>query len=173
MSDRLAPVAVSGGSVRLVADGEYLPTLLSLVGSVSWRCLCSIFLVDLAPARDPSLLVDSVLFDLQEARWRGVDVRLLIGGSRTNFEIAELSELARARTLQLGIPCRWLTSRNVRGSHSKLVIADRRVLTGSHNWSPGAFGDEQTQDSLLIDSPDLAAYLASEFRRQWRRAEQH
>ena len=95
----LAPIAVTGGTVRLVADAEYLPTLRSLVASASWRLLCSVFIVDLAPARDPALVVDSVLLDLQEARWRGVDVRLVIGGSRTNFEIAEISELARARTL--------------------------------------------------------------------------
>jgi phosphatidylserine/phosphatidylglycerophosphate/cardiolipin synthase-like enzyme len=100
-----------------------------------------------------------------------VDVRLLIGGSRTNFEIAEISDLARARALQLGIPCRWLTSRDVRGSHAKVVVADHETLVGSHNWSPGAFGDDQTQDSLWVASADLAAYLASEFRTQWRRAE--
>jgi phosphatidylserine/phosphatidylglycerophosphate/cardiolipin synthase-like enzyme len=165
----LLPVAVTGARVRLVPDADYAPTLQAMIAGARWRLLCSIFIVDLAPARDRELVIDTVLLDLQEARWRGVDVRLLIGGSRTNFEIAELSDLARARALQLGIDCRWMTSTRVRGSHTKLVVADEDVLTGSHNWSLGAFTN-QLQDSVLVSSPDLAAYCASLFRRQWRRA---
>lgn len=171
-STTLAPLAAPGCPVRLVTDGDYLPTLRDMVARSTWRCLVSVFIVDLSPARDGSLAVDNLLLDLQEARWRGVDARLVIGGSRANIEIAEISDAARARALQLGIPCRWLSSRKVRGSHVKLVVADDEVLTGSHNWSPGAFGSGQTQDSLWLASSNLAAHLASQFRRQWRRADE-
>ena len=170
MSAAMVPLAVLRPKVRLVSDDQYLPVLRSLIANATWRCLCSLFLADLSPAGDRELLVDSVLLELQEARWRGVDARLLIGGSRSNFEIAELSELARARALQIGLPCRWLTSKKVRGSHTKVVVADDAVLTGSHNWSVGAFTD-QSQDSLLVESADLAAYSAALFRRQWKRAQ--
>jgi phosphatidylserine/phosphatidylglycerophosphate/cardiolipin synthase-like enzyme len=143
---------------------------MDMIARSSWRCLASIFIVDLSPARSGRLVVDDVLLALQEARFRGVDVRLVIGGSRENIEIAEIADLARARAIQLGLPCRWLTSTKVRGSHSKFLIADHEVLTGSHNWSPGALAAGQTQDSLWLASSDLASYLASSFRGQWRRA---
>lgn len=166
MSAPIAPVGVLGGSARLVSDEAYLPELHALVAGAARSCLCSVFIVDLSPTRDRALAVDGVLRALAAARWRGVDVRLLVGGSRENLEIAETADVARARALALGIPCRWLTSRPGRGSHAKFVVADDRVLTGSHNWSAGAFGG-QVQDSVLVRSPDLAAYLASTFERQW------
>jgi phosphatidylserine/phosphatidylglycerophosphate/cardiolipin synthase-like enzyme len=164
------PLGVLAPRVRLVADGDYLPALHALIAGAVHRVLGSLFIVDLSPARDRDLAVDAVLNALEDARWRGADVRLLLGGSRTNFDIAQLAELARARAHRGGIPCRWLTSRDVRGSHLKLVIGDDTVLTGSHNWSAGAFSGRETQDSLLIGSPDFAAYAERLFARQWARA---
>jgi phosphatidylserine/phosphatidylglycerophosphate/cardiolipin synthase-like enzyme len=145
-------------------------TLRSLLAHAVQHLWCSLFIVDLLPLRDKKLGVDGILQELDAAVWRGVDTRLLVGGSRTNFTIAHIAELARARALELGVPCRWLTSKNVRGSHMKLVIADEYVLTGSHNWSAGAFGGRQTQDSILIASADFAAYASRVFARQWARA---
>jgi phosphatidylserine/phosphatidylglycerophosphate/cardiolipin synthase-like enzyme len=163
------PVGVRGGRVRLVSDEGYLPELRALIVGARQTCLCSMFIVDLTPRPEGRLLVDSVLGDLAAARWRGVDVRLLIGGSRDNIEIAETAEVARSRALQLGIPVRWATSRPARGTHAKLVLVDDFVLTGSHNWSAGAFTDE-TQDSVLVDSRDLALYLTAQFERAWAEA---
>ena len=166
MTAPLVPVGVVDARARLVSDADYLPVILDLVDRARATCLCSVFIVDLAPSRDRVLSVGEVLRALAAARWRGVDVRLLVGGSRENLEIAETADVARARALALGIPCRWATSKPGRGSHAKFVVADDAVLTGSHNWSPGAFGG-QVQDSLLLRSVDLAAYVASIFERQW------
>jgi phosphatidylserine/phosphatidylglycerophosphate/cardiolipin synthase-like enzyme len=165
MSARL-PLGVTAGTARLVPDDAYPSTLLTLVAGAQLRCLCSIFLVDLTPLRDRKLIVDGVLRELAAAAWRGVDVRLLIGGSRDNIEIAEASDVARARALQLGLDCRWATSSPIRGSHAKLAVIDDEVLTGSHNWSVGAFTG-QTQDSVRVSSPALAACLTDLFERQW------
>lgn len=163
-------VGATGPAIGLVSDESYFDALHGLIASSIHHCLANIFIVDLAPARDRALAVDDVLQALRAAAWRGVDVRLLLGGSRDNFEIAQMTDAARTRALELGIPCRWITSVNVRGSHSKVVVVDDTVLLGSHNWSPGAFGG-QTQDSVLIASPDLAAYLRASFDRRWAEAE--
>jgi phosphatidylserine/phosphatidylglycerophosphate/cardiolipin synthase-like enzyme len=160
------PLGVTGARVQLLSDQGYLPALTALVDTSVHRCLCSMFIVDVSPLRDRALKVDSLLSALAAARWRGVDVRLLIGGSRDNLDIAETADVARARAGELGIPARWTTSAPRRGTHVKLVVVDDSVLTGSHNWSGGAFGS-QVQDSLVVASPDLAAYLASLFERQW------
>jgi phosphatidylserine/phosphatidylglycerophosphate/cardiolipin synthase-like enzyme len=159
----------------LVFDAAYNSTIKSLVAQARHRCLCSLFLVDLLTApgqklrQEQKLLVDDILIELQTALWRGVDVRLLIGGSWDNLRIATLSETARARATELGIPCQWMTYQKGHQSHAKLVIADDYVLTGSHNWSVGALTD-QVQDSILVESETLAAYLISIFEYQWKRA---
>ena len=157
--------------VKHVSDEEYPTILKSMVAHCRERCFCSIFIVDLSPERDKEHLVDSVLLELQSALWRGVDVRLLIGGSRTNFEIAQIGLAAKSRAEQLKIPCRLMESKDVRGSHIKMVIADNLVLAGSHNWSAGAFTN-QTQDSILIDSGDMASNLVSTFKYQWHRLDE-
>lgn len=164
--------AVQAARVQLVSDQDYLGAVERLVHGARERVLCSIFIVDLSPAESGRLVVDDLLLALAEARWRGADVRLLVGGTRDNIALAEAADAARARGLALGLPCRWLTSRGVRGSHCKIVLADDRVLTGSHNWSPGALlGETQTQDSVCVQSAALAALVAQRFERQWARAE--
>ena len=163
------PIGVTGGLASLVPDQAYEPVLRGLIDTALHRCLCSVFIVDASPVRDRLLRVDAVLRALAAAQWRGVDARLLVGGSRGNLDIAETADAARARARELGVPCRCAMSAPRRGTHVKLVIADDRVLTGSHNWSGGAFQD-QVQDSVLVDSPDLSAYLTAVFEGQWRRA---
>lgn len=158
---------VHDASTKLVCDTAYPEVLRSMIINAKERCLCSLFIVDLCPKRDKELLVHSILVELQAAMWRGVDVRLIIGGSRSNFGIAELSEAARRRANLMGIPVGWLTATDRRGSHTKTVVVDDCVLTGSHNWSVGAFTN-QTQDSTLVLSSGLANFLASGFEYQWR-----
>jgi phosphatidylserine/phosphatidylglycerophosphate/cardiolipin synthase-like enzyme len=162
-------VGVGPAVARLVPDIAYREELGRLVMAARERVWCSIFLVELDPHADPELRVPSALRELASARWRGVDVRLLVGGSRSNLLIAEASAGAVALARQLGIPVRGLGRAGRRGSHVKLVIADDWVLTGSHNWSPGALGG-QTQDSVAVRSAGLSAYLAGTFLDQWRRA---
>jgi phosphatidylserine/phosphatidylglycerophosphate/cardiolipin synthase-like enzyme len=162
-------IGVEGAQVRLVADGAYYQEARRLMTAARSRLLCSLFIVDLATDRDPEQKVNSLLYELSAARWRGVDARLLVGGSRDNVDIAELGLSAVLRAAQVGLPCRLLAVQDVRGSHVKLVIADDWVLTGSHNWSGGAFTG-QLQDSVLVRSADLAAYLGVAFERGWRRA---
>lgn len=154
--------------VRMVSDSAYLSTLLYIIDQSQIRCLCSLFIIDASPKRDKKLLVHSVLQELHSALWRGVDVRLIIGGSRTNLDIAELAVGARQWANEIGLPCKWLTSTMVRGSHRKLVVADDWVLTGSHNWSAGAFLG-QTQDSILVSDAGLATRTDQLFMQQWLR----
>lgn len=156
--------------VRPVPDGDYPEVAADLISDAYRRCLCSIFIVDVDPARDHDLQVNRLLEHLARTTWRGADTRLLIGGSHSNLAIAEASHAARAVAKKLGISARWLSVQVGRGSHVKLVVADDRLLLGSHNWSGGARGGLQRQDSLLILSADLAAYYTAVFDGQWHRA---
>lgn len=166
---QLRTFSVTGAEVSVVSDSDYAPVLRGLVDGARHRVWSSVFIVQLGSrsvAGDPVL---DALRRLADARWRGVDVRLLVGGSRTNLRIAETVATSLEMARQLGVPARGLGRSGVRGSHTKLVVADDHVLTGSHNWSPGAFGG-QVQDSLLVHSADLAAGACDLFVDQWRRA---
>jgi len=159
----------TAAKIRLISDDDYLPTLKWMLRNCSHRFWASVFLIDLSPDRDKRLMVNSTILEIRNAIWRGVDARLLIGGSRITFDIAMLSDAARTRALSLRIPCRWLTSHKKRGSHVKMAIADKLVLTGSHNFSSNDLL-KVTQDSLLIESAALSAYLSKIFEVQWNRA---
>jgi phosphatidylserine/phosphatidylglycerophosphate/cardiolipin synthase-like enzyme len=162
-------LGVVGAKVKLISDEQYQSALHGLITNASQYCLCNEFIVDLSPVRDRELLVYSILLDLRAAAWRGVDTRLLVGGSRSNFEIARSAEFARSAAGKLGIPCRWMTSHKRQSTHAKWVVVDDWVLLGSHNWSSGAFSQE-TQDSILVQSRDLAAHLHFKFEEEWKRA---
>ena len=155
--------------VRLIPDAIYPLELHRLFEGATQRIWCSMFLIDLEPEVDDTAPVLVALRALAFARWRGVDVRLMIGGSRTNESLAEAAVSAAVMAKRFDIPTRTLLAGDVRGSHSKIVIADDWVLTGSHNWSNGAW-TTHVQDSVSVLSPDLAALLANTFIDQWRRA---
>lgn len=159
---------VENVQVTLVPDETYHAVIRKLIVESQVAFYASIFIVEIAPERDRNFLVDGVLTLLQAARWRGVDVRLLIGGSRNNLKIAELSLTAETIAKRYDIPAKWITKGEVQGSHVKLAIADDRSLVGSHNWSPGAFSG-QVQDSVLVKDRGLASYLRTRFLDQWER----
>jgi phosphatidylserine/phosphatidylglycerophosphate/cardiolipin synthase-like enzyme len=166
------PLALfADAGVRLVADAEYMDELLALVRAAQQRVWCSVFLIDVTSAYDEPQRVMLVLRELVAARWRGCDVRLVIGGSRTDVSLAVHAAAALRVARRLGVPARWSTEHDRRGSHVKCVLADDRVLMGSHNWTPGAFTTE-VEDSLLIHSRDLAAPIAELLIAQWLRAKE-
>ena len=157
---------VTGATCELLTDEHYGWALRQSVQASKRRCLCSIFIIDLKTPCAANCITD-VIDDLADARWRGVDVRVLVGGSRSTFAIGEAAAIAVAHLTDRGIPSRWLTSdKAARGSHAKNVVVDEAVLLGSHNWSPGAF-HRDTQDSVRITSAALAEYLAALFEARW------
>lgn len=162
-------IAVRDARVAAVSDAEYFGAASRIVRSARIRCLLGVFILDPSPGDDAEGRVHRLLEHLRDATWRGVDVRVLIGGSRTNLAIAEASQFGRDACQDLGIDARWLTGRDVRGSHAKMLVADRSVLLGSHNWSSGAL-TVQTQDSVEIESSALAGHLARTFELRWKDA---
>jgi phosphatidylserine/phosphatidylglycerophosphate/cardiolipin synthase-like enzyme len=159
---------VVGGSCSLVSDNQYPLALLDLLSKAQRRCLASIFIVDTSGMSAP---LDDVIAALEALAWRGLDIRILLGGSRINMPIAETAAGSARVFEDRRVACRWLTSQPRRGSHTKFVVIDDLVLLGSHNWSSGAFRG-QHQDTVLVKSADLAALLSGFFNEQWQRAEE-
>lgn len=154
-------------SVLLVPDGEYRPILRTLIRNAQVSVLANIFIVDPSPRRDKNGIIADLIEELVDSKWRGIDVRLIIGGSRRNFEIALCTQLAHQISKRLGLKVAYYSALKGPGTHSKYVIVDDSfVLIGSHNWSSDAMTN-QTQDSILIRSRDLAGLLTIEFEKEW------
>jgi len=157
---------LAAARAALVPDDTYRTVAAALVTGAAGHCLASLFIVDPDPLEDSELVVDALLLDMAGAVWRGVDSRLLIGGSRDNARIRDACLLARARAQELGLPARLIAATDQRSDHAKIVVADDAVLLGSHNWSPGALAN-QTQDSVLIRDAGLAGRFATRFEALW------
>lgn len=156
---------ISETKVTAIYDEQYFNVLLDLIAKTRIRFYCSLFIIDSTPVKaDP---VVQIMFKLKELSWKGVDVRLLIGGSRDNFEIASRSLQARMFATSIGLKCIWTTNlQAMKGSHEKYIVADTKVLSGSHNWSEGSMTN-QIQDSVMIESIALSNYLAFKFEKNW------
>jgi phosphatidylserine/phosphatidylglycerophosphate/cardiolipin synthase-like enzyme len=161
---------IEDAKVALISDADYRRVVQHLARTSGERFLANIFIVDPTPGRDSNLKVDSLLVELQGAAERGVDVRLLIGGSSSNTQIAEATIMAHWRAKQLGIESKLIAFNPGASSHMKIVVSDDAVLSGSHNWSGGAFSGSQVQDSILILSADAAALFSSQFEKDWKAA---
>jgi phosphatidylserine/phosphatidylglycerophosphate/cardiolipin synthase-like enzyme len=116
---------------------------------------------------------------------QGVDIRLLVDPGFSNRYFSEVLDL-----LGLELPdhrCLVQSENQPRQSpiegvgtprlaagdklhHKFAVLDDRRVITGSFNWSPSA-AHKNDETLLVIDSPELAAHFRAEVDRLWKGAE--
>lgn len=97
------PVGAAGGRCRLLSDEEYPRELLNQISRTRTRCLVSMFIIDPVGMNHwfPSLFEA-----LQDAMWRRADVRVVLGGSRTNMDIAERTAGAQRILQDVGVPDR-------------------------------------------------------------------
>lgn len=163
-------VGVFDSMAALVSDEQYYETVKWLCLRARKRIFATIFIVDILPSddNDQRNLVINLLNDLHSACLRGVDVRIIIGGSKQSLNIQDKTEAAMVHCRQLNIPCQLMSLNTKMSSHKKVVVADDYTLVGSHNWSTGAFSD-QIQDSVLIEDPRIASHLAEELAAQWKK----
>jgi phosphatidylserine/phosphatidylglycerophosphate/cardiolipin synthase-like enzyme len=162
--------ASPGGQVVPLPSQDLLPYLIGLCGSAHRRLLVAVFIIDPRPEEDASGTVRLVLDALVRARWRGVDVRVLVGGSSRTPAIELAGRVARGYLQSRGVPCRQFVGRRGETSlHSKYVVADDAVVVGSHNWTRRALVSDD-ELSLAVTSPPLAAALRVVFERDWGRA---
>jgi phosphatidylserine/phosphatidylglycerophosphate/cardiolipin synthase-like enzyme len=97
---------------------------------------------------------------ITEAQRRGLTVHVVLDASR------------RSQDLSAG-EVRWLGGKNA-GEHGimhhKFILFDqKKVVTGSFNWTPGA-EHSNYENALLIDDPETVKAYAQEFDTLWRRA---
>lgn len=161
-------IGVTDSKASLVCDDQYYQIVELLCLRARRRIFANLFIIDLLPSEETiESMVANLLEIVRDARLRGVDVRLIIGGSKKNTDIQDKTEAALKHCQRLKIPCLLMSHTSDKNSHKKLVVVDDRVLIGSHNWSHGAFSG-QIQDSVLLDDERLASYFADKIASEWR-----
>ena len=168
----LALGLVSGARRRppevLLSDGHpfaYLRAVerrIALARARVWVAMYVIHLDGDPDAAAPDDPAPALLRALAAAAKRGVDVRIVLdyGRNRSTGEIEPTHAVAQA----------WLAAHGVRvvldelelTTHVKAVVVDERwVVLGSHNWTRSAI-TRNREVSLLFDDPALAAILTRE-----------
>jgi phosphatidylserine/phosphatidylglycerophosphate/cardiolipin synthase-like enzyme len=156
-------------TVRL-ANGDYFDFLSGQIQEARKRVWAANFIINPVVSNDPSLAVRGFLKRLAYAQWRNVDVRVLVGTSHVR-DIRVANHTARLYLTDLGVPIRSFIGKLSKSLHSKYVIVDDEVIVvGSHNWTPGAFGDH-SEESLAIYSHEMNLILRDEFLANWSNSE--
>lgn len=140
-------------------DGNYYSYLWGRIQTARERILASIFIVDFEYDLELFEPLVELMFLLDQAQWRGVRVNLQIGGSNSNYTLLLLSRAAESFVRNQFSFESSLLSRSDVSSHRKIVIIDDEVILGSHNWSPGSLAGIHIQDSVAIESKELANYF--------------
>ena len=168
MIERRTSVYRIGQAIPL-RGAEYFQYLNGTLHKATKRIWVAMFIVNPTVHNDRGLDIRKLAKSLAYARWRNVDVRVLIGSSRAPG-IAVANDTARSYLIHLQIPVHTFVAKYRRSLHSKYVlIDDDQVVVGSHNWTPGA-ANRQNEDSVALRSLDLGTKLADEFLSLWKRA---
>ena len=154
--------------LTLLYDRDYLPFLRSAIQEARLSIYATQFLTDARPVKDPYAEIRFLGHALAEARWRGIDIKIIfnevrVGDYNHNGNFPFQSFLANRR-----VPCRQFNSINSKTTlHSKMIIIDEIItITGSHNWTPSAF-NINSEASVAIESKALAQESLKLFDSYW------
>jgi len=137
---------------------DYHTTALRLIAAARERVTVALFVVRL----DDDGPVQHLLTALSDAARRGVSVRVVLDRGR-DWRTGEVDpkHLAVAEHLRRS-GVRVVLDEAERTTHVKvLVVDDRHVVVGSHNWTRSALTTNR-EWSLLIDDVDVAAQIQAE-----------
>ena len=155
-------VSISSQTVAIVPllDKNYFTTLMNWLDRANVSIHVIMYVVKYDP-KDPNDPVDQILSKLVDAYKRGVDVRIVVD-DETRDSCPETLEFLQSQ----GIPVK-LDESSGRTTHTKLVIIDDKVVfVGSHNWTESALKYNH-EASMLIISSDIAEQFEEYFESIW------
>lgn len=155
-------------------DGHYLPFLRASFGAATRSILVQQFVIDPRPDEDERGEVRYLLHALAEAAHRGLDVRVLLAEVLVERPLPiDLNEPAARFLCARGVSVRRVPERTGIQLHAKSILIDGElVISGSHNWTPGAF-QGNTESSVAIMSVDACLLLTQRFEALWAGAEEY
>jgi len=147
-------------TVEILEDHEYFNRVKSLIKSANESVYIAIFVVKYDPKEydDP---VNQLLYELVDAKKRGLDVKVLVDDPTLKSYPQTISFLKKN-----SIPIKLDKSRGIT-SHMKIVIVDGRYLIiGSHNWTESALSYNH-EVSVLIVSEHYSKMVTKYFLSLW------
>lgn len=158
--------------VSLLKDSTYFDALIESIRSAQKSIWAHVFSFNLRPADDGELIVRSVARALGDAVSRGVQVRILLGGTAGKPLTLPAGNILAQRLLAgLGVECRTFRGADRDSSHAKYLLIDGHTLVcGSHNWSPRALS-RGVDTAVAVRSRTVAAAAGLLFKAAWKRAE--
>lgn len=166
--ERTAAVRRAGthpAAVAPVSSRKYQPLLLELIGLARQRIWCQMFFFSIGGEDSPG---DDILEALVDAAGRGVDVRLILDHDLPGdyHGARDVNQAAFKQLADAGIAVRAALP-DITAHAKALLVDDRHVLLGSHNWTASSFYRYE-DTSLYAVSEGLAADLAGVHERRWR-----
>lgn len=157
MSPSGGTVVIGEGQALPLNDRDYFPTVQHMIDSANSSVKAIIYSVNYYPSY-PDSVGHMLLFDLEEAVKRGVDVRLIT--DQTPTEKPVLSVL-RDMGVNVKFDSGDLTT------HAKLIIIDSEiVIIGSTNWSYHSI-DKNHEANVIVRSASLAKEFEDYFNMIW------
>lgn len=146
---------------------DYYIFLLSAISQAKKRIWGNIFIIDVTVSSDQRLFVRKLINSLGFAKWRGVDVRIIVGKSESTPDI-QIANTTSAQYMKLcNIDVKSFYNPKNQSTHSKYIIFDSEIIVlGSHNWTHGGFANH-IEDSVAIRSLGLCKNLEVEFQNIW------
>lgn len=155
-------------SVLLLNDANYLYFVLDNIKNAKNKIFAVIFIIDPRVRTDKRRDVRLLLDELAYAKWRGIDVKVIIGRSSETLNIDIANRVTFQYLQRKSIPTRFFlpTSKDY-SLHSKYIVFDEDLLVlGSHNWTGNAF-HRSKETSVAIYSKEIAIKMEREFEKLW------
>jgi phosphatidylserine/phosphatidylglycerophosphate/cardiolipin synthase-like enzyme len=154
-----------GDKALLLAGSDYFDYVMSSIREAKKSIFVVMFLTCAVEENGPTLIKD-LLDELAYARWRGVDVRVILGTS-TSISIEVANSIVYKYLKDNFVPAKYFRD-PAETVHSKYILFDAEVtILGSHNWTFNAMTFNH-ETSIAIHSKDVACRLTNEFERIWR-----
>lgn len=154
---RREPARLLGSHGRAGLD-DYHTTAIRLIDAARVRVTVAVFVMRL----DEDGPVEHLLRALSAAARRGVEVRVVLDRGRDwrTGQVDPKHQEAGERLLKSGV--KVVLDEDDRTTHAKvLVVDDRHVVVGSHNWTRSALTANR-EWSVLIDDPTVARQIQDE-----------
>ena len=159
------------GITGLLSNSDYYDFLIHKIRNARKSILAAVFIVNTRKSDDKERKVLALLKELINAKWRGVDAKLVLGSSDQAPVISIANEITFQYLTNRDFPVRYAQVEG-KSLHSKYLIIDKElIILGSHNWTHNAFFLSR-EDSVFCYSKDGAVKLTKEFYYLWASGEQ-
>ncbi len=146
--------------VESLVDDRYFNELKNLLLKANSSVYVIMYVIKYDP-NEPDDPVNQLLSVLAELRTRGVDVKVVIDDETYRSYPETITYLKNA-----GVPTRLDKSQRTT-THAKLVIIDNKtVVIGSHNWTESALRYNH-EASVMVQDKEIAEELAKYFMNLW------